>query len=611
MKRIVLSTLLVWMIAGSLFAQSDTLSDGRPKLTRKQMKEKWFVPPQSKEQLVTVEDQKSFLATEQEMQWFKDAKFGIFIHWGPALLVTNTLSWGRYGERPAAGKQARNGVPPEIYDSAYKQFNPVNFDAERWVRQMQSWGAKYFVFTTKHHDGFCMFDAPNTDYDIMHTPFKRDIAKELADAAHKYGMKIFWYYSQPDWHHPDCLRKDSHYEKYLPYMKEQIRWLLTHYGKIDGMFFDGLGSRYWNWDIKNLIPMMKELQPGILINPRYGFGLPDMSIRGDYDTPEQGVGPIDAPRYWESCITLTDKWLYNKNAPIKPANDLIALLVQANGNGGNLLLNLGPNGKGEFVEAEAKQMEGLGRWLKKYGESLYETRRGIYISGDWGTSTQKGNKLYLHFLIHFADDAPATISLPPLPAKILSAKALTEAFTKYRVEKEAITFYFDRKKYNENVDNIVVLELERPLDTLDRISTWNAKPLGADELSISASSERAPKHAAAVILGEGKDVFSEGTHVKSWWQPAGGDDKPWLKLTLKEPKAIKTIMLSEQIREYTVRDFSLEISYADGETKRIYRGNYIGNALRIKLSGKPVESLKLVIHKAGKSVKISTFNLYE
>jgi len=612
--KIILTLTLSLFLSFYAVSQSDTLANGQPKLTKKQMKEKWAIPPQSKSQLLTEEEQKALLATPEEMQWFEDAKFGVFIHWGPALAVTTTLSWGRFGERPAAGKQARNGVPTQIYDSAYKEFNPVNFDAERWVKQMKSWGAKYFTFTTKHHDGFCMFDAPNTNYDIMHTPFKRDIAKELADAAHKYGIKIFWYYSQPDWHNPNCLREGKHYEEYLPYMKEQLHWLLTHYGKIDGIFFDGLGSKYWNWDIKTLIPWIKELQPGILINPRYGFGLPNMALRGDYDTPEQGVGPIDAPRYWESCITVTDKWLYNSKGPIKSTNNMINLVVQSVGNGGNLLLNFGPNGKGEFVAEEAKQAEGLGKWLAKYGESIYGTRRGIYISGDWGTATQKGNKLYLHFLKRFADDAEPVIMLPKLPLKINTAKALTDGFKKYKITSEGIEFYFNKAQYNANVDNIVVLDLASSPSGLARIPTWEAKAMKASSFKVVSSSENPPKHSAASIFNSKKNnVFSEGAHVKGWWQPAKKDAKPFIGVEFKQPEKIKMLYLSEQIRNYTIEDFTIDIMDEKGNWTSIYRGSFIGNGFRIKLSGDAIAGIRLTILKNQKAqkIKLSTFDIYK
>ena len=159
-------------------------------------------------------------AQPEDLEWFTAAKFGVFVHWGPYSLAKVPASWGRYGNRPGAGKQAKDGVPADEYDNLYKQFNPVDFDADKWIKMVKDAGAKYFIFTTKHHDGFCMFDANNTDYKITNSPFGRDVAKELADACHKYGIKLFWYYSQPDWHHPDCLTENN--ATYRKYMFEHI-----------------------------------------------------------------------------------------------------------------------------------------------------------------------------------------------------------------------------------------------------------------------------------------------------------------------------------------------------------------------------------------------------
>jgi len=587
----------------------ETLPSDKKK--KKKRKKKWDLPPLNDDQLMTVEEQRALLATDEEMEWFKNAKFGVFVHWGPAVAVTTTLSWGRYGERPGAGKPAKGGVPPEIYDNAYKEFNPVDFNAEQWMKQIKSWGAKYITFTTKHHDGFCMFDAPNTDYDIEHTPFKRDIAKEIADAAHKYGIKLFWYYSQPDWTHPDCLRKGRHYESYLPYMEEQITHLLTNYGKIDGIFFDGLGSKYWHWDMKHLIPKIKKLQPGILINPRMGFGFPDPEIRGDYDTPEQGVGPIDHNRYWESCITVTGKWLYDPKGPIKSGENMIQLLVQAVGNGGNLLLNFGPSDKGIFVEKEAKQAEKLGKFLKKYGHTLYDTRRGIYISGDWGTSTQKGNKLYLHFLKKFAKGAEPSITLPPLPMKIISAKGLTPGFKNYDVSDKGVTFHFLAQAYNKNVDNIVELTLAESPTNHERIPTWTDAPLKiGKDFTVEASSEKKPKNTAKVIFNAKKNVFSEGIHLKKWWQPEKDDKQPFFQINLKAPQKVSLVYISEQIRSYNIKDFGIEIQTENGNWEEVFRGKYIGNGFRLVLPDKKIRAVRLKVYKSNKEPRISTFNLF-
>lgn len=245
-------------------------------------------------------------ASKEDTRWFTEAKFGVFVHWGPYVLKRVPASWGRWGNRPGAGKKATDGVPADVYDALYKDFNPVKFDADKWIKMVKDAGANYFIFTTKHHDGFCMFDARNTDYKITNTPFGRDVCKEIADACHKYGIRLFWYYSQPDWHHPDCLTENN--ENYREYMYEHLRQLLTDYGKVSGLFFDGLGTKYSDWDTPNMVKMIRELQPGIVINRRWGGNLPGGLVNGDYDNPEQEFGMFERERPWEMCSTISNAW---------------------------------------------------------------------------------------------------------------------------------------------------------------------------------------------------------------------------------------------------------------------------------------------------------------
>ncbi|WP_455170380.1 alpha-L-fucosidase, partial [Aegicerativicinus sediminis] len=416
------------------------------------------------------------LASEEDMKWFKDAKLGIFVHWGPALLQTDVLSWGRYGDRPGAGRPAENGIKPEVYDNLYKKFNPINFDAGKWMQQVKDFGASYIVFTAKHHDGFCFFDAKNTDYDIMNTPYGKDICKQLADAAHKAGVKLFWYYSQPDWHHPDCLR-ENHYENYLPYMKEHVDQLFTAYGKIDGVFWDHLATKYWQWDSYHLLKDIKEKQAGFLSNSRVGFGWPNDQLRGDYDNPEQSLGPVNHPRYWEACLTMTDKWLYHKDGPIKPSETILGMLIQVVGNGGNLLLNFGPNGEGEFVKEEAEVGYKVGQFLKKYGSTLYGTRRGIYMGGDWGASAQKGTSLFLHFIEKVANNGETVFELPELPMKIESAQGVTPGFENFKIENGKLIITFNKESFQNQMDNIVELNLAESPENYERIETCQAQPI--------------------------------------------------------------------------------------------------------------------------------------
>ncbi|GAA3576574.1 alpha-L-fucosidase [Snuella lapsa] len=572
-------------------------------------KDQWQFPPKDGSMLVTADQQKSLYATEAEMKWFKDAKLGIFVHWGPALLKTNVLSWGRNGERPGAGKPADGGVASDVYDNLYKEFNPVDFDADIWMRQVKSWGAEYIVFTAKHHDGFCFFDAKNTDHNIMNTPFGRDICKELADAAHRSGVKLFWYYSQPDWSHPDCLR-EKHYENYLPYMKAHIKQLFSSYGKIEGVFWDHLATKYWQWNSYHLYKQMKTWQPGILTNSRMGFGWP-LENRGDWDDPEQSLGPVNHHRYWQANLTMTDKWLYSPKGPVKTAETVLGMLIQVAGNGGNLLLNLGPDGKGVFVAKEVEQVDKIGEWMKLYGHTIKNTRRGIYIGGDYGATTQTGNTLYIHVLEKFSENTEPVIVLPELPIKISAAKGVTEGFKTADVKQGKLMLYFEKEAFNKNLDNIVVLTLEEDPSLFERIETWKAIPVSKKEFKVLQSSSLKPKHNAEIIYTTKGNVFSEGIHLKSWWEPAKGDETQTISLEFKTPKHIQTVLLSENMRSHSVRDFDLQTKDVNGIWKTVYNGKTIGEGLRIKCNGDLINGIRLKVNKSEYSTQITAFNVYE
>ena len=362
-------------------------------------------------------------ASKEDTRWFTEAKFGVFVHWGPYVLKKVPASWGRWGNRPGAGKKATDGVPADVYDALYKEFNPVKFDADKWIKMVKDAGANYFIFTTKHHDGFCMFDARNTDYKITNTPFGRDVCKEIADACHKYGIRLFWYYSQPDWHHPDCLTENN--ENYREYMYEHLRQLLTDYGKVSGLFFDGLGTKYSDWDTPNMVKMIRELQPGIVINRRWGGNLPGGLVNGDYDNPEQEFGMFERERPWEMCSTISNAWSWTGKGSSKTFFANLNIFINTVGSGGNLALNAGPTPLGEIFEGERIVYEKMGDWLGKYGEAIYGTLAGPYKPGVWGVSTCKGSKVYLHVTSKFLENKKAEVELPSLDAKVKGCRMLT------------------------------------------------------------------------------------------------------------------------------------------------------------------------------------------
>jgi alpha-L-fucosidase len=390
---------------------------------------------------------KDLQATPEQMQWWRDAKFGLFVHWGPVSLKGTEIGWSRGGERRGRNDKTTGEIPVEVYDNLYQQFNPTQFDAKEWVATAQAAGMKYLVFTSKHHDGFCEFDSKLTTYTIMSSPFKRDVVGEIAKACHDAGLKVGWYYSPPDWHHPDY--RTANHARYIEYLHGQLRELCTNYGKIDIIWFDGLGGKPDDWDSTALIRMIRELQPGVIINNRAG-------LPADHDTPEQRIGKSQTNRAWESCITICRQWAWKPNDEMKSLKQCIQTLVQVVGGDGNLLFNVGPMPTGEIEPRQIERLREMGEWLKKYGESIYGTRGGPFEPAKWGATTHKGSKVYVHIFNWPAD----TITLPAIPQKIASFSVLTGGKTTVNQTDKGVSISVPPADRQE-IDTIVVIELER------------------------------------------------------------------------------------------------------------------------------------------------------
>jgi alpha-L-fucosidase len=372
---------------------------------------------------------------DARMQWWRDAKFGMFLHWGPDSLSGKELSWGRDAHRPwdINGVQTPR-TEDAYYDNLYKQFNPVKFNAREWVKIAQAAGMKYMVLITKHHDGFSMFDSKLTDYDIMNTPYGRDIVKQLADACHKAGMKLGLYYSTRDWYNPDYLVGDN--AKYDKWYRAQVEELLSNYGKVDVMWFDHVGGRDWGkWRFDELFAMMYRLQPRLVVNNRAarfcgpatpqdrGPVSPEISrmTDGDFGTPEQSLGTMDLKHDWESCMTLVGgQWSWKPDGKMYALDEVVGLLVSCVTGGGNLLLNIGPMPTGEIEGRQVALLKQVGDWIKPRAKAIYGTRGGPFANGAWGGSSHYGNTVFV-----FAKQWQAeTLSLPPLPENIQTARKL-------------------------------------------------------------------------------------------------------------------------------------------------------------------------------------------
>ncbi len=327
-------------------------------------------------------------SVEDRLEWWKDARFGMFIHWGPVSLKGTEIGWSR-------GKE----IPVEEYDTLYKQFNPVKFNADEWVKLAKDAGMKYIVFTSKHHDGFCMWDTKYTDHNIMNSPFHRDVMKELAEACKKQGMALGFYHSTTDWYNPDfpltspggsVRRPASNLDRYTEYLKNQSVEIIKNYGPLLVMWYD-VPQEFDSIRGQGVINYIRTTQPDILVNDRTG-------APGDFDTPEQRVGSFQNDRAWETCMTIGNQWAWKPNEEVKSLEQCLHSLIRSAGGDGNLLFNVGPKPDGTIEPLQAERLREMGSWLEKYGYTIYSTRGGPFKPTDWGVSTRKGNKIYLHIL---------------------------------------------------------------------------------------------------------------------------------------------------------------------------------------------------------------------
>ncbi|MDR1602118.1 MAG: alpha-L-fucosidase [Tannerella sp.] len=342
----------------------------------------------------------------EKLEWWKDARFGMFIHWGPVSLKGTEIGWSRGRE-----------IPVSEYDSLYLSFNPVNFDAGEWVSIAVAAGMKYIVFTSKHHDGFCNWDTRYTDYNIMHAPFRRDIMAELAEACRKQGMALGFYHSTCDWHHPDfpltspggsVEREVSNIDRYTEYLKNQSVEIIEKYGPLLVMWYD-VPQRFDSIRGQSVIDRIREVQPGILVNNRTG-------AKGDFDTPEQHIGEFQNTHPWETCMTIADQWAWKPDDRVKSLEQCLHGLIRSAGGDGNFLFNVGPKSDGEIEPLQAERLKEMGQWLQQYGHTIYGTRGGPYKPADWGVSTRKGDKIFLHVLKQL--ESPSNIVLPDLGVDI-------------------------------------------------------------------------------------------------------------------------------------------------------------------------------------------------
>jgi alpha-L-fucosidase len=334
----------------------------------------------SEEPTLTAEEQDR----QRRLQWFRKARFGMFIHWG---------LYSQLGRHEWVMNRER--IPVQEYEKLAATFKPRPQVAREWARLARESGMRYMVMTTKHHEGFCLFDSKLTDYNAARQGPGRDLVAEYVEAARSEGLRVGFYYSLMDWHHPDgarCAKDEAARRRFVDYIHGQVRELCTNYGKVDILWYDvNWPLSVEGWEAAKMNAMVRSLQPDIILNNR--SGLPE-----DFGTPEQHIVPERGGRMWEACMTMNDSWGYtpiDKN--YKTPAQVVGMLRQVAAGGGNLLLNIGPAPDGS-VPPECRQILGpVGRWLEKYGPSVYEATDPM--PQEWmitGAFTRKGQTLYFH-----------------------------------------------------------------------------------------------------------------------------------------------------------------------------------------------------------------------
>ncbi|MCY3020326.1 MAG: alpha-L-fucosidase [Planctomycetota bacterium] len=519
----------------------------------------------------------------EDVRKWREMRFGLFIHWGPVSLKGTEIGWSRGGERRGTGG-GKGPIPVEVYDNLYKEFNPTKFDAREWVAIAKAAGMKYLVFTTKHHDGFCEFDSSLTDYKIANSPFKRDVVKELAGACHEAGLALGWYYSPPDWHHPDY--RTANHARYVEYLHGQLRELCTNYGKVDIIWFDGLGGSAKDWDAANLFKMLRELQPHIILNNRAG-------LPADWDTPEQTIGKFQTHRPWETCMTICQQWAWQPNDRMKSLKECIQTLVKCAGGDGNLLFNVGPMPTGEIEPRQVERLKEMGQWLAKNGASIYATNGGPFRPGAWGCSTYKDSTIYVHVLNWQGD----SVTLPAIQKKIVSSSLLTGGAAQVKQSDEGIEISVPQADRPE-IDTIVVLNLDGPAAEANPSKTASASLAKGKKATASNVFQKMADYLPDKALDDDEDTR---------WATDAGTHQAWLEVDLGQPAAIGQVM----VKEYEKRVKKFELQYKDGDQwKTFLSGTTIGSNFTKTFDPVTAQVVRFNILEATEGPSIWEFQLY-
>ncbi|MBS7606054.1 MAG: alpha-L-fucosidase [Candidatus Bathyarchaeia archaeon] len=387
----------------------------------------------------------------ERLRWWVEARFGMFIHWG-LYAIPARGEWVMFFER----------IPKSEYAKLARRFNPRRFDADEWVTLAKEAGMRYMVLTTRHHDGFCLWDSQVSDFtSVKATPAKRDFIAEYVEACRRAGMRIGFYYSLLDWRWPEYwdgpAKNPEGWARLRDYVHAQVRELMTNYGKIDILWYDGAWPyKAEDWQSERLNAMVRSLQPNIIINNR--SGLPE-----DFETPEQHIRYHERP--WESCMTIDESWwgYHAGDRHLKSTLEIVRLLVRCVAGNGNLLLNVGPRADGSIPEAYKRRLRAVGEWLKRNGESIYGAGAAPFRAAHLGHVTAKGNKVYVHV---FYWPGKSEICIAGIKNRVTGARMLAADKTLPSEQREDRLFIKGLpKRPPDPIDTVIALELEGEPET--------------------------------------------------------------------------------------------------------------------------------------------------
>jgi alpha-L-fucosidase len=410
------------------------------------------------------------------VDWWRKARFGMFIHWG-IYSIPGQGEWVQWDKK----------IPVNEYAKLADRFNPVDFNADSWAELAKAAGMKYMVLTSRHHDGFAMFDDGANPFTSVNTAAKRDFVAEYVKAARKAGMGVGLYYSPLDWRFPgfffpDLQRQSA--EAMRDQYHRQLKELLSNYGKIDILWFDG-GETDWlnfgadwtgveygaewkrrppgkhyqggfSWQHDKAYAMLRRLQPNVLVN-----GRADMPEDFHSRETDNALGDFDDQHPWELCTTIAGAWGYQPNMQPKPLKHYIQLLAKVAGRDGNLLLNVGPAPDGRIDPSQAERLREIGTWLGKFGDSIYETRGGPFLPGEYGVSTHRGKTIYVHVL-NWPQDK---LVLPAIPAKIVDASVMAGGKANFKQTASGTEISVPVEARND-MDTIIALQLDSSADAI-------------------------------------------------------------------------------------------------------------------------------------------------